>query len=152
LKEEWNKLRGHWQYIWDKRAGKPNVPVPSQGRGQGWEAPALQARSIQALQQATSILSEIAGSFVPAPELAGEEVAADAGSSFGEVSYEEEVCRCIVSNNYPQEAMGDCTTCPRSIQVIEGQSMLQTAIGTRLMRAFWECVRWTTMEIPAALA
>jgi len=47
----------------------------------------LQARSTQALQQASSILSKIAGSFVPASEPAGEEVAADAGNSFGEASY-----------------------------------------------------------------
>jgi len=25
-KEAWNKLRGWWQYIWDKRAGRAGAP------------------------------------------------------------------------------------------------------------------------------
>jgi len=28
-KEEWNKLRGQWQYIWDKRAGRARAPATS---------------------------------------------------------------------------------------------------------------------------
>jgi len=47
----------------------------------------FQVRSIQALQQATLILSEVTGSLPPAPEPRSEEVTADFGNSFGEASY-----------------------------------------------------------------
>jgi len=89
-KEEWNKLRGQWQYIWDKRAGRgagAHAAGCSRGQGHGWEALSLQARSIQALQQATATLSKITGSLPPHPGHTNEEVAADAGNSFGEASY-----------------------------------------------------------------
>jgi len=87
-KEEWDKLKGNWQYIWDKRAKKGGGnPAAGRGRGQGQDVSNLQARSIQALQQATSILSEITGALPPAPGPTGEEATADAGNSFGEASY-----------------------------------------------------------------
>jgi len=87
-REEWEKLKGNWQYIWDKRAKKGGGnPATGRGRGQGRDASNLQARSIQALQQATSILSEITGALPPPPGPTGEEVTADAGNSFGEASY-----------------------------------------------------------------
>jgi len=47
----------------------------------------IQARSIQALQQATSILSKITGAMGPRQEAAGAPVPVDAGNSFGGVSY-----------------------------------------------------------------
>jgi len=57
-KEEWNKLRGQWQYIWDKRAARGGANVGGRGHGQGQGgASSLQARQIQA----TPILSEITG-------------------------------------------------------------------------------------------
>jgi len=68
---------------------------------------------MQVLKQATSILSEIAGSFVPAPEPSGERVAADAGNSFGEASYRGRGPWVHLSNGYPQEFMGDHAACPR---------------------------------------
>jgi len=37
-KEEWNKLRGQWQYIWDKRAGRTGTNVAGRGHGQGQDA------------------------------------------------------------------------------------------------------------------
>jgi len=86
-KEEWNKLRGNWQYIWDKRAKKAGGPAAGRGRGNGQDSSSLQARSIQALEQATAILGEITSTLPPAPEPTIEEVTADAGNSFGEASY-----------------------------------------------------------------
>jgi len=86
-KEEWNKLRGQSQYIWDRRAGRAGTNVAGRGHGQGQDASNLQARSIQALQQATSILSKITGNLPPPPGPPNEEATADAGNSFGEASY-----------------------------------------------------------------
>jgi len=85
-KEEWNKLKGQWNYIWDKRGGRGAGGDPGCGRGQGTgqEGANIQARSIQALQQATTILSEIMGT---GQEAVAAEVPANAGNSFGGASY-----------------------------------------------------------------
>jgi len=67
-KDEWNKLRGQWQYIWDRRTARGGANAGGRGRWQGQGgALSLQARQIHALQQATSILSEITGNLPPAP-------------------------------------------------------------------------------------
>jgi len=88
-KDEWNKLKGQWQYIWDRQGSQGSEGDHGQGRGQGGgqEAANIQARSIQALQQATLILSEITGGMGHGQEAGGASVPADAGNSFGGASY-----------------------------------------------------------------
>jgi len=89
-KEEWDKIRDYWQYIWDKRAGKSDVKVPHQAGGQdnsNLDAASVQARSIQALRQVSSIITELTNAMVPVEVPVGVEVTADAGNSFGEASY-----------------------------------------------------------------
>jgi len=83
-KEEWNK-----QYILDQQNGQGQGAEARRGRGQGGsqEGANIQARSIQALQQATSILSEITGNMAPLPGPEGSEIPANAGNNFGGASY-----------------------------------------------------------------
>jgi len=63
--------------------------VPDQGGAQGsnFDASSIQVRLIQALRQASSIISELTNAMVPVEEPVGVEVTADAGNSFGEASY-----------------------------------------------------------------
>jgi len=113
-RDEWNKLKGHWQYIWDRRNKKGNPQTAGRGRGQGRGGSNLQARSIQALQQATSILSKITGALPPPPEPANDEATADAGNSFGEASYGGRDPESGLLRVFPKVAAGDPEICPRS--------------------------------------
>jgi len=106
-REEWDKLKGNWQYIWDKRAKKSGGnPAASCRCGQGQDASNLQARSIQALQQATSILSEITGALPPPPGPTGEEVTVDARNGFGEASYGGQQPRVHFAQGLPPGGCG----------------------------------------------
>ena len=104
-KEEWNKLKGQWQYIWDKRAGRAPTSIPGQGRGNGQGGQGAQLRSVQALQQVSSLLSEVAGTLAPTQESNGTELTADAGNSFGEASYGGRGSQVQFEQRLPQ-AMG----------------------------------------------
>jgi len=105
-RDEWNKLKGHWQYIWDKRAKKNGTPAAGRGRGQGGQASSLQARLIQALQQATSILSEITRALPPPPASTNEDATANAGNSFGEASYGGREPRVRFAQGFPPGGRG----------------------------------------------
>jgi len=70
-----------------------------------------QARSIQALQQATLILSKFSA-LLPPPT--GEEVTMDAGNSFGKASYGDRQPRVHFAQALPPGGCGDHAVCPRS--------------------------------------
>jgi len=89
---EWNKLHRNYNYIFERRNpthGRNNDQ--GEGKGQAREhnqmTKGLPACSIQALQQASSILSKITGSMYAAQGENEEETPSNTGNSFGGASY-----------------------------------------------------------------
>jgi len=147
-------LKGQWQYIWDRRAGRATQDANGQGRGQGpgYEASGIQARSIQALQQATSLLSEITGAMAPIPGPEGSEIPANAGNNFGGASYGGR-------HVHFQQGLPP-TSCRGPRNMFKVKSGMRREIGSASTHRTKMCltpnklesVRWTAMQTLAALA
>jgi len=67
--QEWEKLRGHYDYIFQRRGrqdfrgrGGPRAPARLGGRGRGRDSEMVSTRHVQVLQQANSILNEVTAS------------------------------------------------------------------------------------------